>query len=135
MDEIADLEPVLLDQVGTYLHKQEEQNFEDAGQTFDAPWEALRPGTVREKARLGLPQQDLVRTGRLAGALGESVSLTPGSVSVGIDPGAVPYAAAQNARRLLVSLTPQMVDDIQKRLEEWAQSLGIPPGAVQFTPA
>lgn len=135
IDELADLEPVLLNQVGTYLYQQEEQNFEDRGATFNAPWAALKPATVREKAQLGFGDQDLVRTGKLAAAIGEDVSLSPDSISVGIDPDAVPYVAAQNAHRLLIGITPEMVEDIQQQLEDWAQSLGVPPGAVQFNPA
>lgn len=134
IDALSDLEPVLLDRVGTYLYKAEEQNFEDRGATFGAPWEPLKPDTQKEKARLGFGDQDLVRTGKLAAALGESVELAPDSISVGIDPAAVPYANTQNDHRLLIAISQQQIGDIQEMLEEWAASLGIPPGAVQFTP-
>ncbi len=131
---LADLEPVLLDKVGTYLYKVEEQNFEDRGATFGVPWEPLKPETRLEKARLGYGDQDLVRTGKLAAAIGESITLAPDSISVGIDPAAVPYAADQNDHRLLIAIGPQQLADIEQMLEQWAASLGIPPGAVQFTP-
>lgn len=141
---LEDVDPILLDVVDTFLYQKDEENFMDQGETFGEPWAALSPRTVKEKARLGFPEQPEVRHGHLASALGEDVVINENSISVGIDTSAIPYAAAQNfgnpaknlPPRILIGFTPDMATELQERLDNWAeQTLGLPPGALTFTQA
>lgn len=138
---LEDVQAMLLDVAATYLQQAQERNFEDAGGTFGAPWAPLSPRTIREKERRGYPAQPLVRTGRLASEIGQTVVADGDSVTVGINLDETPYAAylhegAESRNlppRILVAITPEMNDELQKRLDDWAQeTLGLEPGALTF---
>ena len=122
---LQDFEPVLED-FGRTIAGGEKAAFASQGGEYGQEWAALAPSTVLDRFRHGFgPNQPLVRTGALASSIGEAVSLTPDSVQVGIDTGAVPYAGylqggtRKMPARLLVALTDDMIDQMMQTLRAY----------------
>jgi len=123
---LDDLSPVL-DLMGTDMAQWQQRNFEDKGETFGQPWPELAPATLKEKRRLGFPDETLVRYGRIASEIGETMLLTSDSVTTGINLDFAPEAAFHDdpgpgshvPQRILVALVPQEVQDLQQRLVDW----------------
>jgi phage gpG-like protein len=137
---LSDLSPVL-DSMATVMSQWQIQNFDDQGATFGQPWAPLKPSTLREKQRLGFSDQPLVRYGRIASEIGETMLLTEDSVTVGInldfaqeaifhdDPG----PGSHVPQRLLIALVPQEIEALQKRLVDYiCQRLGKMPEGVSI---
>ena len=123
MEVLAHLEPVL-DAFATVQQQYQIHNFEDQGQTFGFPWDDLAPATLKEKARLGYPEQSLVRRGRIASEIGSTVTLTQDGVSVGINADEVPEARyAQEGlgqpQRILVAVTDAEAEEMYQILRAY----------------
>ncbi len=122
---LQDFEPVLED-FGRTLAEGEKAGFASQGGTYGSEWSPLASSTVLDRFRRGYgPNQPLVRTGALADAVGETVSLTPDSVQVGVDTAAVPYASflqggtTRMPARVLVALTDDMIDQMMQTLRAY----------------
>ncbi|HXE63229.1 MAG TPA: phage virion morphogenesis protein [Bryobacteraceae bacterium] len=134
-----DFSPIL-DLMGLDMAQWQQRNFEDKGQTFGVPWAAVTPKTQREKDRLGFGDETLVRTGRLASEVGETILLTANSVTTGINLDFAPYAAVHDnpssdswvPQRILVALVPAEIDQLQKRLIDYiVMRTGIAPSGIE----
>jgi len=123
---LSDLSPVL-DIMGTVMSQWQIRNFDDQGATFGKPWAPVKPETQAEKDALGFGDQTLVRYGRIASEIGETVLLTRDSVTTGINLDFAPEAGyhddpgpgSHNPQRILVALVPQEVDDMRQRLIDY----------------
>ena len=121
---LQDFEPVLEEWEET-LQSGEKENFASQGGFFGDPWAALAPSTLRNKAQQGFPATSLVRTGRLQDAIGQAITLTPDTVSVGVDSAEVPYAAyhqtgtSRMPARVLFAITDDMADAMMNTLRSY----------------
>ena len=122
---LTDFEPVLED-FGRVIAAGEKEGFASQGGSYQQPWAPLADSTVKDRFRKGYgPNEMLVRSGKLADAIGESVVLSPGSVQVGVDLSEVPYAAplqsgtARMPARVLVAVTDDMIDQMLQVLRAY----------------
>ena len=121
LEKLSSFEPVLLDMVGTELQQYQYNIWDSEGASVGMPWPALAESTLREKRRLGYPDQTLVRKGRLASEIGQTIVVTGDTVAVGINSDEVRYAAFHDdpgpgshvPQRVLVAI---LDDEIEKLL-------------------
>ncbi len=125
LEALQDFEPVLED-FGRTLAAGEQQGFSSQGAFYGDEWAGLAPSTVKERFRQGYgPNAPLVRTGKLADSIGQTINLTPDSVQVGVDTADVPYAnylqggTARMPARVLVAVTDDMIDEMTQTLREF----------------
>ncbi|BDI29402.1 hypothetical protein CCAX7_14530 [Capsulimonas corticalis] len=123
MEALAHLGPVL-DDWGLVMARYQQKNFDDKGATFGYPWEELAVDTVTQKQRLGYPDQDLVRKGRIASEIGETILLTPDSVTTGINIDEAPEAYFHQfgrgvPQRILVALVDAEIDEMYEILRRY----------------
>ena len=129
-----DYSPVLID-VGAVVEGALGANFRTLGY---GTWAPLADSTLRDKRRAGhMLNTPLVRTGRLydalttRGAPGHKFLVSEDSVTVGVYPDVVPYAAwlAGGTRRMparvLVQLSDQDISDIVGLIKEWLGGEGV----------
>ncbi len=127
LEALQDFEPVL-DEFEQTLKAGEKAGFATQGAAYGSPWAALAPQTVADRSRQGFGGlAPLVRSGTLAGSVGQDVLVTPDSVEVGIDDAEVPYAAYQQEgrghlpARLLVAVSEDMIDEMMLTLRQYLQ--------------
>jgi hypothetical protein len=139
LEALSDFSPV----VASWTQIQREaqlENWEQHGAPFGGIWPALAISTVREKQRLGWPDEILVRSGDLEESVGETLGEGGNFSEVGIDltrfarpyPEWLDEGVEKNnlPARILVSFTQEEETDLRVALESYLYAHGFPTGSV-----
>ncbi len=128
----GDLEPLLLaledfspvlDSFAQTLAAGEKAGFTSQGAGYGLLWASPAASTLRQHEQRGTAF--MLRSGNLAGSIGEAVNLSADAVQVGIDERQAPYAdflqsgTRRMPGRVLVAVTDDMIDAMMQTLREY----------------
>lgn len=150
LEALQEVQRAELDDIGLLMQQQQIENFDTQGATFGEPWQELKVSTLREKARLGFPEQSLVRAGRIASEIGATMVIGETSVTTGLDLGEAPEArfaqpsalgggndgTGRTPPRVLVALTEEELGTVHEIIQRYvAEATGADAQAVEIVRA